>query len=245
MRPLLVSALLAAVSAAPAAAQTIHGRVLERGTDRPVPDAAVELRSGKDVRAAARTDADGTFALDAPGAGTYRLAASRVGFMTLSSEDLRIERLDSVFLTFRLDANAVPLEPVEVSVTPWQPPARLAGFYDRSRHNRQGHFLTREMIEAANASRTTDLLRRIPGLLFRPTAKGYAVRGRGGCEPQVYVDGMDVNLFGNSNTVDELVRPEDLEGIEVYGESAIPVEYERNTKGDECGAIMLWTRLSL
>ncbi|HKP76068.1 MAG TPA: Plug domain-containing protein, partial [Longimicrobiaceae bacterium] len=97
--------------------------------------------------------------------------------------------------------------------------------------------------DGARATRTSDLLRRIPGLAFRQTRKGgFALRGRGGCEPQVYLDGMDVSMFGTATTVDDLVRPEDLEGVEVYGSSSIPVEFIRNTPGDQCGAVMLWTR---
>jgi len=242
MRSLLAAALLAA-SAAPSAAQAVHGRVLERGTDRPVPSAVVELRAGADVRAQARTLDDGSFTLIVPGAGTYRVAAARMGYESLLSGDLRIERLDSVALVFRLTSTAVALDPVEARSRPRNPPARLVGFYERSARRRQGHFLTRDIIDNARASRTSDLLRRIPGLAFRQTRKGgFAIRGRGGCEPQVYLDGMDVAMFGTATSVDDLVRPEDLEGIEVYGSSSIPVEFIRNHPGDECGAVMLWTR---
>jgi hypothetical protein len=242
MRPLLVAALLAA-SAAPLAAQAVHGRVLERGTDRPVGSAIVELRAGSDVRAQARTLDDGSFVLPVPGAGTYRVAAERIGYESLLSQELRIERLDSVSMTFRMISEAVALDPVQASSRARVPPARLVGFYERSARRRQGHFLTRDIIDRAGASRTTDLLRRIPGLAFRQTRKGgFALRGRGGCEPQVYLDGMDVSMFGTATSVDDLVRPEDLEGIEVYASSSIPVEFIRNHPGDECGAVMLWTR---
>src|SRR4051812_6225556 len=54
MRPQLIAALLAA-AAAPAAAQTVHGRVVERGTDNPVPAATVELRAGDMVRGRVQT----------------------------------------------------------------------------------------------------------------------------------------------------------------------------------------------
>ncbi|MFL5539038.1 MAG: hypothetical protein ACJ8J0_08600, partial [Longimicrobiaceae bacterium] len=69
MRPLFVAALLAA-SATPSAAQMVHGRVLERGTDKPVASATVELRDGSNVRAQARTLDDGSFVLPVPGVGT-------------------------------------------------------------------------------------------------------------------------------------------------------------------------------
>jgi hypothetical protein len=242
MRPLFVAALLAA-SATPSAAQMVRGRVLERGTDKPVASAIVELRDGSNVRAQARTLDDGTFVLPVPGVGTYRVAAARVGYESLLSGDLVIARLDSLDLLFRMTSLAVQLEPVAATTSRYRS-ARLAGFYERSAKRRQGHFLTRDVIEQARSSRTSDLLRRIPGLSFRATRRGgYAVRGRGGCEPQVYIDGMDVSMFGNVTSVDDLVRPEDLEGVEVYGSSSVPVEFIRNHPGNECGAVMLWTRM--
>jgi hypothetical protein len=243
MRPLYVAALLAA-SATPSAAQMVHGRVLERGTDKPIPSAILELRDGGNVRAQARTLDDGTFVIPVPGAGTYRLAATRVGFESLLSGDLVIQRLDSLDLVFRMVSTAVALDPVSVS-TPRYRSARLAGFYERSAKRRQGHFLTRDVIEQARSSRTSDLLRRIPGLSFRATRRGgFAVRARGGCEPQVYIDGMDVSMFGNVTSVDDLVRPDDLEGVEVYGSSSVPVEFIRNNPTTaQCGAVMFWTRM--
>ena len=48
MRPLLAAALLAA-AAAPLSAQTIIGRVVERGTDRPLGSVQVALRDSRDV----------------------------------------------------------------------------------------------------------------------------------------------------------------------------------------------------
>ena len=242
MRPLFAAALLAAL-ASPAAAPSVYGRVLERGTDKPVAAAIVELRDASGVRAQARTWEDGSFTMPVPGAGAYKVAASRLGYESLISEDIQVTMGDSVSLVFRMLSSAVALAPVQARSAPRPPPARLVGFYERSGRRRQGHFLTRDVIDDARATRTSDLLRRIPGLAFRQTRKGgFAIRGRGGCEPQVYLDGMDVSMFGTATTVDDLVRPEDLEGVEVYGSSSIPVEFIRNTPGDQCGAVMLWTR---
>jgi hypothetical protein len=206
----------------------------------------VELRTGNNVRAQARTLDDGSFVLPVPGAGTYRVAAARIGYESLLSGELQIARLDSLDLVFRMVSYAVPLQTVQASSAPTRRvPARLEGFYARSGRRRQGHFLTRDVIEQARASRTSDLLRRVPGLQFRATRRGgMAIRGRGGCEPQVYVDGMDVSMFGNVTSVDDLTRPEDLEGIEVYGSSSIPVEFVRNKPQNQCGAVMLWTRFA-
>ncbi|HEX8242299.1 MAG TPA: TonB-dependent receptor plug domain-containing protein [Longimicrobium sp.] len=245
MRPLTAAAVLLC-AAAPAAAQSVHGRVLERGTDRPVAAVQVELRSGGAVRGRTQTDSLGVFDMDIPGAGTYRLAAGRVGYAAMQSDEVRVEYLDSLDVLFHIATEAVALNPVEVKASARQPPAWLAGFYERLRANRYGRFITRDRIEASNAARTSDILRRVAGLSFRPTrAGGYAIRGRGGCEPLVYIDGVQVSMYGATTTLDDLVRPDDLEGVEIYEASTIPVEFVRNLRGSMCGAVVLWTKLQV
>ena len=243
MRPLLAAALLAA-AAAPLSAQTIIGRVVERGTDRPLGSVQVALRDSRDVRALYLTETDGSFSFTLPSAGAYRLEATMMGYGTLSSQMMRVNRMDSVALTFRMAAQPIALDPVEVTVSRRTPPAGIAGFYERMHRKQVGRFLSREEIIAAHASRTSDLLRRVAGLSFRPTRKGQAgVRARGGCEPQVFVDGMEVRSYNEATPVDDLVRPDDLEGVEVYGTSGIPAQFSRTTREDQCGAVMLWTRV--
>jgi hypothetical protein len=244
MRPLLLVA-AALTAALPISAQTIQGRVLENGTDRPVAQVSIELRVEGQVRARTQSYDDGSFVLVAPAPGDYQVAATRVGYESLLSNAFHLNAQDSAALVFRLTSDAVVLQPVRATSTQRRPAARLAGFYERSRRNRAGRFLTRDVIDAANASRTSDLLRRVPGLQFRPTRKGgLAVRGRGGCEPTVYIDGMDVSMYRDAVTVDDMVSPGDLEGVEVYGSAAIPVEFVRNTPGNQCGAVMFWTKMT-
>ena len=63
-------------------------------------------------------------------------------------------------------------------------------------------------------------------------------------EPLVYIDGMPVNMYGNTTSVDDLIRPDDLEGIEVYGGASVPIQFVRDgPQGSNCGAVMLWTKL--
>ena len=167
-----------------------------------------------------------------------------MGYGTLSSQMMRVNRMDSVALTFRMAAQPIALDPVEVTVSRRTPPAGIAGFYERMHRKQVGRFLSREEIIAAHASRTSDLLRRVAGLSFRPTRAGsYAIRGRGGCEPLVYIDGVQVSMYGTTTTIDDLVQPGDLEGVEVYDSSTMPAEFQRELRGSMCGAVMLWTKL--
>jgi carboxypeptidase family protein/TonB-dependent receptor-like protein len=245
MRPLAAAAALVCAASLPAAAQTVHGRVLERGTDHPVAAARVELRAGNAVRGQARTDTAGAFDFDVPGAGTYRVSAERVGYAPMMSAEVRIDWLDSLDVVFRMSAEAVALEPVQVSVGARHPPAWLAGFYERLRGNGPGRFITRDRIAAGNPAFTSDILRRVAGLSVRPTRRGYAVRMRGGCEPLVYVDGVQVTMYGPTMTIDDLVQPGDLEGVEIYDASTLPPEFVRDNRGSMCGAIMFWTKLEV
>jgi hypothetical protein len=59
----------------------------------------------------------------------------------------------------------------------------------------------------------------------------------------VFIDGMQASMYGNTFSVDDLVRPDDLEGIEVYSGASIPIQFVRDgPMGTNCGAIMLWTK---
>jgi outer membrane receptor for ferrienterochelin and colicin len=120
-----------------------------------------------------------------------------------------------------------------------RPPGPLGGFYERARRRAFGAFVTREDIERRNPFQTTDLLRTMAGIQLTPARFGnrYHVRMRG-CAPRVFLDGIQIRMVGL--TIDDLVRPNELEGIEVYRSSAeTPGEF---TSPGGCGAIALWTR---
>jgi Carboxypeptidase regulatory-like domain/TonB-dependent Receptor Plug Domain len=248
MRPQsLIPAALVLLAAAPAAAQTVHGRVIERGSDQPITAATVELRVGDMVRARTETDPDGQFDIEIPGAGDYRLSAARVGYVPLLSEQLRVGSLDSLDVLFHMTSDAVMLQPVEVTAGKRFTAPQIESFYERATARRQGRFMTREQISGMRAVRTSDVLRRVAGISVRPTRRGQtSLRGRGGCEPLVFIDGMQVNMYGgtiNAYSVDDLVRPDDLEGVEVYSGASVPIQFVRDGPvNTNCGAILLWTK---
>jgi len=245
MRPQSIALVLLLAGAAPAAAQTVHGRVVERGTDTPIAAAQVEVRAGDIVRARAQTDQDGDFDIEIPGAGDYRIAAARVGYASLLSEPVRVGSLDSLDVLFHMTSDAVQLQPVQVTAGRRFTSPLIAAFYERAQQRRQGRFMTRTQIAAVRAVRTSDVLRRVAGISVRPNRRGQtALRARGGCEPLVFIDGMQVSMYGGgSYSVDDLVRPDDLEGVEVYSGASIPIQFVRDgPQGTNCGAIMLWTK---
>ena len=161
-------------------------------------------------------------------------------------------------------AGAAPLEvalaPAPVAVeaveatgrrAPMSPP--LQRFYERMDRGR-GSFVTREQIERRKPRRLTDLFREIPGVRVANTSRGdrlvmtgatpamYRVDPRweaGDCPVQYYLDGVSYqpDFAGVPNDV----RPDEVEGIEVYRRlSEVPVQYRR--RGAECGVVLIWLK---
>ncbi len=89
-RSALLLAAVAALLAAPAAAQRVQGVLVDPG-GRPISGAFVSLRGGGGaVVARALTGAQGRFTLQGSGAGTFRVRAERIGFATTSSASLTL-----------------------------------------------------------------------------------------------------------------------------------------------------------
>ncbi|MEX2284358.1 MAG: hypothetical protein WEE89_17855 [Gemmatimonadota bacterium] len=72
------------------------------------------------------------------------------------------------------------------------------------------------------------------------TMHGTVLRGnRLECNPNVFIDGR-IYVESNNNSVDDLIIPDWLGGVEVYSrEATSPVEYRR---GDGCGVVLFWTK---
>jgi hypothetical protein len=239
--PYLCAVLLLCLAAAPARAQVVDGRVLDRGSARPLVDVTVELLAGTTVLAGTRTDTVGLFVIPAPEAGTYRLAVRRGGHHMAVSRDFSVQRNDTSHMELRVVAGTVLLAPVVAVARARNLPPLLAGFYDRAEANRAGRFVTRDRIAERRATRTTDLLRSLAGLSVVPTRRGGTTLRSRGCEPLVFVDGVYVPLYGMS--LDDVVQPHDLEGIEVYsGPASLPANFAR-ARAPSCGAVLFWTKI--
>ncbi|HEX2081370.1 MAG TPA: carboxypeptidase-like regulatory domain-containing protein [Longimicrobium sp.] len=109
----LAAALLAA---APAAAQTVRGRVTEAGTGQPVAGAVVILLDECGGRVSASlSDAQGAFAVAAAGSGTYSLRAERVGYATAVSPALSLQHGQAAEQALVMQPRQVQLEPLVVT----------------------------------------------------------------------------------------------------------------------------------
>lgn len=240
----------------PLPAQAVRLTLVDPATGRAIPAAGVALLTADDSTATAATAAtakttaatathagtDGSWAVRAPAPGVYRLRAQTRGNRTVVSPAVELRGGDQIQLVWRLaPTDTAVLVPVVVRETGRRPSTRLTGFRARAARRQFGQFLTRDDIERRNAVTVADLLRTVPGLEVLPSPRGFGsiVRTTEGCTPMVYVDGVRYPLYGE--TIDDIVNPTALEGIEVYAHAAeVPAEFQ--TPGASCGAIVLWTR---
>ncbi|CAN5331760.1 hypothetical protein BH20GEM2_BH20GEM2_18930 [soil metagenome] len=141
--------------------------------------------------------------------------------------------------------STILLEPLRVTARarPRSPPLRE--FYARAERGSTGHFVTREQIEERRGRTFSDLLRGIPNLDLAPLPNGeYAIRMNrnqasifgADCAPVYYLDGI-IHPLGSP---DRELRPDEIEGIEVYAGSGVPAQFAGSRA--RCGVIVVWTR---
>ena len=234
--------LCACAGMVPAHAQTVRGELTDARTGQAVAGVSLGLL-GVDgaVVASARTSSAGEFSLSSRTGGSDRIRAEKPGFRRVLSTTFVLRDGDTLTVGIRLAEEVVLLDPVSGGPPPREIPIRARAFYDRMSSSSFGQFVTREDIDALRPARTTDLLRRVAGLQFGATrGDGFSTRLRGGCTPTFYLDGTRVQLVGI--TIDDLVRPPEIEGIEIYRSVMEgPPEYQGLNSG--CSAILVWTRI--
>ena len=222
-------------------AQVVRGIVLADGDDAPIGAVTVALIDQDGVvRDSAVTDSTGGFLVSTARPGGYTLRAEHLAYETVARA-IELSRGFEVRVELRMAANAIALEPLVITSTR-ELPLQSVGFYVRSRAG-TGRFLTREDIERRRPIRTTDLFQTIPRLSFisgpgnmGPPVLVMSSPAGGACEPGIFINGSP----GMGARDLDMIRPEDIEGIEVYTSVAFtPIEYQRRTG---CGVILLWLR---
>jgi hypothetical protein len=228
---------------APAATEYVSVHVTDASSGAAVADAEVWIGGSR-----TRTDAGGRALLPLRQA-RETLMVRRIGY----GDRLREVMPGATTLEVSLEPVAVAMAGVEATGrrAPMSPP--LQRFYQRLDRG-HGSFVTREQIDRRKPRRLTDLFREIPGVRVANTSRGdrlvmtgatpamYRVGPRweaGDCPVQYYLDGVSYqpDIAGIPNDV----RPDEVEGIEVYRRlSEVPVEYRR--RGAECGVVLIWLK---
>lgn len=188
------------------------------------------------------TDHNGSFRIDGLTSGPHTIRIWRLGYEPI----LFRATLDSLSINV-LDAPIV-LQPIPVMMPELVVTADrtrlvvgpLRDFYRRSREGR-GTFFTREDLEQRQADEVYQVLRAVPGAdimylgNFQHTVR-LALDHRVACPVVYFVDGIRSN-----ERMALSIRPERLEGIEVYRRpTEVPPEF--NVQGASCGVIALWSR---
>jgi len=214
----------------------LAGTVRDRSGDRPVIGALVAItRAGADhPLAMVETDSAGDFAFPRVPVGTYTVSIRRIGYREIT-EDVLLEARARTEITASLVPVAMSVEPVFVTVRRRGSQA-MEGF-ERRRALGIGRFVTREAIEARRPRQISEMFRTVPGVRVVPDRNGDAhLLVRGGCVPNLYIDGVAAY---EGMSLDLMLRPEDVEGIEVYTTASTPPQYARSA----CGVVVVWTRV--
>lgn len=247
MRPTLLIAAAAVLAAAPLPAQTVAGRIFDRATERPVPEAVITaLTPAGRVMQRARSDTAGNFTLALPRAGAYQLRAVRLGFQSFTSQGFEVGAKEELEVNLAMSTGTVELEPLTITsraAPPRVPHLEQAGFYDRERHS-PGTFMRLEDIRRTRSTHVSDVLTRLPGAR-RAVSRGKSVvtisrsgMGTRPCPPSVYVDGQPLMMSG---AIDDLIHMEAVEAMEVYrGPSETPARFGSQEGG--CGVVVIWTK---
>src|SRR5688500_11691372 len=102
-------------SADPVAGQTIRGRVLEQGSELPIPTAGVTLIDEKGAAVAnAIADSSGNFAIRPPQPGKYWVRAQRIGYVNKLTPVIDIGLDSQAETTIRLEIRGDVLDALRV-----------------------------------------------------------------------------------------------------------------------------------
>lgn len=184
----------------------------------------------------ATTRADGRFTLGGLPAGTFSVEARMLGFEPKhAAVDLSDKTPASVDIMFK--ERVQELSRVVIMGKPSRNAPDIDGFLRRSRTG-LGHYITAADYALKTAFAVSDALRMTPGVQVVPSGSfGHVILLRGRCAPVVYLDG--VQATDGYKTLDDIVPPQQIAGIEVYaGLGEAPPQYQSNG----CGVILVWTK---
>ena len=249
------------LQAGPHPTATLSGSVTDGASGRPLGGAVVKLNG--DV--VALTDGDGVFLLsEVPIVwGSNEFEVGRFAFAARTSEFWIVDPNETLDFFATLDPIPIDVARVVANVAPTPSVStRLQPFYDRLESS-AGQFVTRSEIEAREPPVITDVLRGVSGLRLRPGPLGIEIhfrrqqigfdrpgfdratpgfRDEPGCPmPLIFLDGFFVGGGERYIDINDLVHPDEVEGIEIYSSAAtIPIEFNRS--GGACGVLVIWTR---
>jgi hypothetical protein len=221
----------------------LFGRVVDAESGAPIAGTSVWIELDEaDARliAARATGPDGAFLFDLSQCRAVRLAVTMIGYADAEEFVDFAGGAGAYEVTIRLARAPLELETLTVEI-PRSQRLQDVGFYARkawveSTGKDLGQFYDPPEVEGRSAA--------------IHTVGGIALRSRirfiyGGCRPSFYVDGIRVPNRPRDfyMWLDMRVKPEDVEGIEIYRSmsAAVPLEF-RDVDSAACGAVAVWTK---
>jgi hypothetical protein len=211
-----------------------------RFSGRVLTDSGVPLIGAEVVLAGqrARTNSIGQFRLDSLRTGEHVVLVRMPGYAP-KGDTIEVAEAGEVRREYRLSRTLAILP--EVPVTTTLVDRMLADFNSRRRFG-AGRFLDSTEFAKASGTRTSDKLRRLPGVLITRGrfSESFVASSRGRCPASIWVDGLhfgtgyDVNMFDAGSIV----------AVEWYSSPAtIPVEFSMSRPGVRaCAVLVLYTR---
>jgi hypothetical protein len=215
--------LLLAASAAAQQSRTVTGRVIDDGTQQPIPDVTVRLRN---TQRSTATGADGRFRLDSVAVGSYVLVLEHLGYEE-RTEPLAVRADEDAFVQLRMTARAVPLPGVTAQGRTELDQRRQSTGFSMNEVRRES------IDDAARQGMTLwELLRdQMPQVSIREASRGIAAcvefRGAqrlvGGCNHMaIFVDGVYMSAPG---TIYPNIPLGDIERVEALSPGQAGVQY--------------------
>lgn len=185
------------------------------------------------------TGEGGTFRLDSLPIGSWTVEARAIGLSPARAVVLlRPGASGSVTVRFRRATPTLDRVVVFGRRRRWHD--QLMDDFVRRKERGSGYFMTAEEVEREHAVTLTQLFARAPNLRILPGRNGSMVlRGRGGCRPDVYVNGTRAGA--GSEELDLLVPPEEVLALEVHDAlSGSPPPFAMGSRA--CVVVGVWTK---
>lgn len=223
---------------------------------RPLESAIVEIFGRKGT---VETGPNGTFTFDSLRSGPYWLRVRRIGYIPATFA-ITLDR--GMTRRYEVQLTATPYELPDLVVSGGMTDRKYNDFRWRKRAS-FGRFYTRDDITRMHAGDLVDVVRRglpwvsryalengdfgwDPGDRYENHLAGYSGRASAAsrlsrmprnCAPAVSVNG---GFFTVGNSLRDW-RLEDVEAVEVYRGSQVPIEFQRGTLTG-CGLVVVWLR---
>ena len=212
---------------------SVKGRIVSQG--KPVANA--RIRAGSDDHAN-YSDSSGMYRLGSVPAGTQTMDVRALGY---APESRAVTLAPDTETTIDVELTTVKRVMDTIKVVAQRVYSTDAMGFERRRRRGGGTFFDSDDARRRASFSVTQLLQEVPTVRIQQSGFDKQILFRMGshyCEPAFFLNGvrMPSDLLSE---LDLFVRPQELEGMEVYRNNLMPAEF---MSPSNCGAIVVWTK---